>query len=87
MELETVNKLYLELSQIATAQTGRELELLDELKFWAGNKHKGDCSYTDKADEGCYLCRDAERLRWPKTVKIIAKAERFWTEEKGVTTN
>jgi len=27
MELETVNKLYLELSQIATAKTGREIAL------------------------------------------------------------
>ena len=27
MELETVNKLYLELSQVATAKTARELEL------------------------------------------------------------
>jgi hypothetical protein len=31
MELETVNKLYLELSQIATAKTARELELEDLL--------------------------------------------------------
>ena len=31
MELETVNKLYLELSQIATAKTSRELELEDLL--------------------------------------------------------
>ena len=29
MELETVNKLYLELSQVATAKTKRELELED----------------------------------------------------------
>ena len=27
MELETINKLYLELSQVATAKTNRELEL------------------------------------------------------------
>lgn len=27
MELETINKLYLELSQIATAKTAREIEL------------------------------------------------------------
>lgn len=32
MELETVNKLYLELSQIATAKTARELELEDVLR-------------------------------------------------------
>lgn len=31
MELETVNRLYLELSQIATAKTARELELEDLL--------------------------------------------------------
>lgn len=31
MELETINKLYLELSQIATAKTARELELEDLL--------------------------------------------------------
>ena len=32
MELETVNKLYLELSQIVTAKTARELELEDLLR-------------------------------------------------------
>ena len=31
MELEIINKLYLELSQVATAKTGRELELEDLL--------------------------------------------------------
>ena len=31
MELETVNKLYLELSQVATAKTARELQLVDLL--------------------------------------------------------
>lgn len=31
MELETINKLYLELSQVATAKTERELELEDLL--------------------------------------------------------
>lgn len=32
MELETVNKLYLELSQVATAKTARELELEELLR-------------------------------------------------------
>jgi hypothetical protein len=32
MELETVNKLYLELSQVTTAKTERELELEDVLR-------------------------------------------------------
>lgn len=31
MQLETINKLYLELSQVATAKTARELELEDLL--------------------------------------------------------
>ncbi len=31
MELETINKLYLELSQIATATTDSELKLLDKI--------------------------------------------------------
>lgn len=31
MELETINRLYLELSQVATAKTKRELELEDIL--------------------------------------------------------
>ena len=29
MQLETINKLYLELSQVATATTARELKLID----------------------------------------------------------
>lgn len=32
MELETINKLYLELSQVATAKTERELALEDLLR-------------------------------------------------------
>lgn len=32
MELETINRLYLELSQIATAKTARELELESEIQ-------------------------------------------------------
>jgi hypothetical protein len=32
MELETINKLYLELAQVATAKTARELELEDVLR-------------------------------------------------------
>lgn len=32
MELETINKLYLELSQVATAKTKREAELEDLLR-------------------------------------------------------
>lgn len=44
MELETLNKLYLELSQVATARTARELELqaelnrCQELVLWNGSQ-------------------------------------------------
>ena len=50
-------------------------ELLEELKFWTGQKHEGDCCYTDKADEGCYLCGKAALERWPKTKALIARME------------
>lgn len=49
-------------------------ELLDELLFWFGKKHEGDCSYTDKSDEGCYLCEKAQRERYSKTQEVILKA-------------
>lgn len=43
MELEIINKLYLELSQIATAKTARELELEDLLvSAHAIAKRKGE---------------------------------------------
>lgn len=41
MSLETINKLYLELSQFATAKTAREIDLEIQLKH--GNKNYGEC--------------------------------------------
>lgn len=29
------------------------------LDRFTGVQHEGDCVYTDKSDEGCYLCRAA----------------------------
>lgn len=49
MELETVNKLYLELSQIATAKTSRELALEKVLHAardvvrWDWSENDEDC--------------------------------------------
>lgn len=71
MELETVNKLYLELSQIATAKTARELELEDLLiSAHAIAKRKG---------EGTAWERFSERLRkagigsvTPRTFKVLS---------------
>jgi hypothetical protein len=43
MELETINKLYLELSQVATAKTAREIELENLLRSaHAIAKRKGE---------------------------------------------
>ena len=49
MELETVNKLYLELSQFATAKTKRELQLEDLLRRLRGTLLSQ--SWYDRIDE------------------------------------
>lgn len=46
MELETINKLYLELSQVATAKTKRELELEDLLR--------SACAIAERQGEGTH---------------------------------
>lgn len=55
MELESVNKLYLELSQVVTAQTAREKQLLDALK--------DACSKLGSAHE--IANRNGEDTNWP----------------------
>jgi hypothetical protein len=55
MELETVNKLFLELSQIATAQTAKELALIVALKDVAGK--------LSSAMESAK--RDGKETNWP----------------------
>ena len=68
MELETVNKLYLELSQVATAKTARELELEDLLtSARAIAERKGD----DVAWE-----RFSERLRKAGIGSVTARTFR-----------
>lgn len=52
VELETINKLYLELSQIATAKTARELELEDLLtSARAIAERKGDDTAWERFSE------------------------------------
>lgn len=70
MELETINKLYLELSQIATAKTARELELEDLLR----SAH----SIAKRHGEGTAWDRFSEQLSkagigsvTPKTFRIL----------------
>lgn len=53
----------------ATEKRMSELEMA--LNFWIGSKHKGDCVYTDKSDEGCHLCQDAEREYYPKHKALL----------------
>lgn len=42
------------------------------LKFVNGPKHEGQCAYTDKVDEGCYLCREAENNNWHIVTEALA---------------
>jgi hypothetical protein len=42
MELETVNKLYLELSQVATATTSREIQLSELLSVYVHAHRNGN---------------------------------------------
>lgn len=52
MNLETVNKLYLELSQVATAKTARELELEDLLtSARAIAERKGELTHWERFSE------------------------------------
>lgn len=74
MNLETVNKLYLELSQIATAKTARELELEDLLtSAHAIAKRKGE----DVAWE-----RFSERLKSAGIGSVTAKPFRVLPSDK-----
>lgn len=52
MQLETINKLYLELSQVATAKTEREIELEDVLRSArAICQRRGDETAWERFDE------------------------------------
>ena len=55
MELETINKLYLELSQVTTATTGREIELERE------NKHIREAAQEKiNADLDCWAANNLQ---------------------------
>lgn len=70
MELETINKLYLELSQVATAKTARELELEDALRSAR--------AIAQRNGEGTHWRRFAARINelgigsvTPKTFRVL----------------
>lgn len=42
------------------------------LTFYLCGKHEGECEYTDKVDEGCYLCKEVENAEYPKHLAALA---------------
>jgi hypothetical protein len=50
-------------------------DLLECVMFLTGKKHEGDCYFTDKADEGCPDCKDADIAFWPKIKAALSKAK------------
>lgn len=74
MELETINKLYLELSQFATAKTARELALEDLLRSAHAIAMRGG--------EGTHWARFSARLGemgigyvTPRTFRVLPSDE------------
>lgn len=74
MELENVNKLYLELSQITTAKTARELELEDLLISAR--------SIVERKGEDVAWERFSERLRKAGIGSVTAKNFRVLPSDK-----
>lgn len=52
-------------------------QMLASLLFLTERKHDGDCQYTDKSDEGCYLCTREENKRWPDILKTVVAAHKL----------
>ena len=68
MELETINKLYLELSQIATAKTKRELEL--EKIVTIQSSHEAELK--DLLRSACAIAeRKGEKTHWDRFVHSV----------------
>lgn len=42
------------------------------LRFYTQAKHEGECVFSDKCDEGCYLCSKAENEHYPKVLKALS---------------
>lgn len=68
MELETINKLYLELSQVATAKTKRELELEELLR--------SACCIAERNGEGTHWGRFADSIRQKGLNGVTARTYR-----------
>lgn len=68
MELETINRLYLELSQFATAKTKRELELEELLR--------SACAIAERKGEGTHWGRFADSIHQKGLNDITARTYR-----------
>jgi hypothetical protein len=47
----------------------------EALVWLSGKKHDGECYYSDKVDEGCFLCHEAEQKGWHKVTEAISQPE------------
>lgn len=45
--------------------------------FLIGAKHDGRCEYSDKVDEGCYICRAADQNRMPSIIENLSAYKLF----------
>ena len=48
------------------------LDMREALRLLTEKQHAGDCVFTDKSDEGCYLCREAAKQTWPTVEKALS---------------
>ncbi len=62
MELETINRLYLELSQVATATTAKELKLRKALETIVRDFDKLNCMECNRGCGKCIKCIAAAAL-------------------------
>lgn len=51
-------------------------KMVEALEFFVKPKHDGDCVFTDKSDEGCYLCVAAEKQKWPSILEALELARK-----------
>ena len=88
MELETINRLYLELSQIATAKTARELDLeallaqAELVVAWYGEKAASLVRYMNegKLDAQVAVMKELELDGGKRAQQALADAEKDWVK-------
>jgi hypothetical protein len=48
--------------------------LTEAVKLAVNKQHAGDCEFSDKSDEGCWLCAKAMRDNWPTIQEALASS-------------